>query len=154
MRSSGRVVPPLAARRSPTDEFFIKGHHRERGQFVAFLFGIFRHVSEAAFFVPSPFCLLRSAVWGLYLRQEGRRPGLGAKNPPFGRSPGLLTVFTGIRTEISGPIPVKFSWLSVCFFSQKGSFGRFLRIFCCRMVRLKTFSAFFSINCVTIERLK
>lgn len=42
MRSSGRVVPPLAARRSPTDEFFIKGHHRERGQFVAFLFGIFR----------------------------------------------------------------------------------------------------------------
>ncbi|MCI6144101.1 MAG: hypothetical protein MR679_03795, partial [Bacteroidales bacterium] len=25
----------------PTDEFFIKGHHRERGQFVAFLFGIF-----------------------------------------------------------------------------------------------------------------
>ena len=35
------MVPPLAARRSPTDEFFIKGQHRERGQFVAFLFGIF-----------------------------------------------------------------------------------------------------------------
>ena len=44
MRSSGRVVPPLAARRSPTDELFIKGQHRERGQFVAFLFGIFKYV--------------------------------------------------------------------------------------------------------------
>ena len=43
MRSLGRVVPPLAARRSLTDEFFIKEHHRERGQFVAFLFGIFNY---------------------------------------------------------------------------------------------------------------